>query len=249
MNENELRRIAKSLRGACPETEALVRYVEQALPAAEVDSLAQHLLLCGSCAHDEAVLRQSLDPGLPDAGKEGAREERIQARFRLFLQQHKQTTSRAGFPRFPAAAAAAIILLLLYPAYLGLRQMLPRVVPAAPAAHIARLDSALRNATPQVPVIRPDKNAFYLGLMFFVPIPEARLPESPLAKLDCRLQRGSRVVYATGNIGSFDGIGNFLLMIPLSSLEAGPDYVLTVAQTGNPAREWQFLFALETRPP
>jgi hypothetical protein len=249
LKENELRRITSSIRSNCPEGEVLIGFVDHALPPADADCVEQHLLVCGLCAHEAVLLRQSLNADLQEPEKDTAREERMRDRFHRFLEQQERAAApRSGLPRWLAGVAAAVVLLLLYPAHLGLRQMLPRVMPAANSAHIVRLDPALRNATQQAPVIRPDKNVFYLGLMFFVPIPEPLTAEAQV-KLDCRLQRGGRVVYATGNISSFDGLGNFLLMIPLRSLEAGPDYVLTVMLAGNAARAWQFPFFLETHSP
>jgi hypothetical protein len=231
------------MRGNCPEAEALAGFVDNSLPKAEADKIAHHLIVCGLCAHEAAVLRQSLNPELQAAGDEGARAARVGERFRRFLlQQDRTAPPRRGLPRMLAAVAAAVILLLLYPAYLGLRQLLPGMIPAETSVHIVRLEPALRDAG-AAPSIQARRNAYYLGLMFFVPLPGS-LP----AQLDCRLQRGGRIVHAVRNLESFDGLGNFLLMVPFQSLETTQDYLLTVSASGDASRTWQFRFFLEKPP-
>ena len=233
------------MRDRCPASGALVDFVDNALPASEADAVAQHLPGCELCSREVAVLRQSLNADPQDNAGDAGGETRMRERFRRFLLRQEGTKAHWYVPRsFITAALAASVLILLYPAYLGLKQMLPRVMPADPAAHIVRLQPVTRDANAQAPVIRPDKDAHYLGLMFFVPVWE---PQS--AKLDCRLRHGGRDVQATRNLGSFDELGNYLLLIRMSSLESGGDYVLTVARAGDAAREWQFPFTIEIETP
>ena len=222
----------------------LVDYVDNILPPGEADAVTLHLPGCALCSREVEILRKSLEPEAAQPANAGS-ESRIRERFRRFLLRQERATAHWSEPRhYLAAVLAAAVLILLYPAYLGLKQMMPRVLPADPAAYVVRLEAPTRDPSARVPVIHPDPHAEYLGLMFFVPLPELDQPN-----LDCRLERGGRVVHVTRNLASFDRLGNFLLLIRRNSLPAGHDYLLTVSAPGNAALTWRFPFALEPRGP
>lgn len=260
MSAKELRRIVRKFRGACPDSEALIRFAEDSIPEADKSRIAEHLLVCGVCANDVRLLRESQNPADMPAQIDRFRKREIEQRFRRFLRVSTDPPSHsAGRLRVAAVAMAAALVLFSYPAYLGLRLILADAAGAKipsnkrieentgspsgteiASSDFVRFESAVRGADPQAGEIVIRSKADLLGLVFFVPI-----EDSPKAHYDCRITRGSAILSEFRDIKSFDGIGNFVLTVNSRRLPPSHDYRLVVTETGKSVRRWQFPFAVE----
>ena len=227
------------MREQCPDSAVLVDYVDRVLPQGEAEAVEKHLPGCALCTREVEILRNSLESQAPPTADAWS-ESRIRDRFHRFLVLQERAF-RPAQRQYLVSTLAAAVLILLYPAYLGVKQMLPRMLPAEPTAQVVRLDSRMRDAGVRASLIRRDRHAQYLGLIFFVPLPQ----DTP-ARLDCRLQLDGRIVHATQNLAGFDDLGNYLLLIPQSAVAEDTDYLLTVTPSGDSSRSWQFPFTLAT---
>lgn len=266
MSGKELRRIVRKSRGACPQSEALIRFAEDSLAETDKSQIAEHLLLCGVCANDIRLLKESQNPADMAAQIDPVRKKEIEQRFQRFLRLASGPPShRAGLLRMAAVAMAAIMVLFSYPAYVGLKLILADAAGAkmagsaktpfkkgveentvSPAgteiasSDFVRFESAVRGTDLQAGKIVIRSKADLLGMLFFVPI-----QDSPNVQYDCRITRGSAMLSESRDIKSFDGLGNFVLMVNARRLPPSHDYLLVVTENGKSVRKWQFPFAIE----
>lgn len=230
----------RKIRGECPDTETLVRAVENSLPADARTDIAGHLAVCGLCANEARMLREAENPGSPDPQVLKSSEKRIREKVHRLLNHAAGPRSRTAVLRVIAAALAVMVLLLAYPAYVGLKQILPGDSSAEMGSmEVIKLESAVRRSTLPAATAFEQPAGDSVGLMFFVPI-----QGSPGVNYDCQIRRGAATLHEVHGIKSFDGLGNFLLTLRARHLTPSPDYLLIVTESGANAREWQFPFTI-----
>lgn len=232
----------RNLRGICPDTKLIIRFVDAELPAEAQDRVSEHLLVCGDCLNEVNLLRHAKDDPIESTLDDLATgQERIRERFSRYLATAVgKKERRINLPRGFAWGIAAVLIVSVYPAYLGFRQLLGGYFDKIDSVEVVQLEQAVRGLPPKggsALVAKPTGN--FLGLMFFVPI-----EGNPEIHYHCQIRRGTSIVYSARDVKSFDGLGNFLLTISTRGFKWDDDYLLIVTETGGSSREWRFPFAI-----
>jgi len=241
LQEKEVGDFICDMKGPCPSAQALVAFVEETLPPEDRRRIDDHLVLCGSCSCEVRILRQAESADdLRHVPPSRAERNRMRRRFDRVLRGKSAAGSRP--PELPGRMAfvmAAAILVLLYPAYIGFKQLIPGVAPVTGSIDVIHLEPAVRGAVGAAPEETPAPRGEWTGLMFWVP---AR--NSPNVFYDCRILSGTATVFSARRIESFDGFGNFLVVIRASDLKPDAAYELVVNETGAERGEWRFPFRI-----
>ncbi len=215
----------------CPDEDTFVRFLSGNLRDEENERLERHLTQCGIC---EALVERmrAFDEPLEPGPEWPAVAARLQTRFSASLQREKTT---AGKPRrfglgeifWNPIAAYVLAAALIYPAYLGVFRHQPALKaessppPRLENTRVLQLDSS-RSAT-SVTVGGEIRDEHFLALLFFVPIREGFRYSVTIANWDGKTVAGPLEAH------SYDGIGHFEVVYPLSELPTG-QYVLHVTE-------------------
>lgn len=240
----------------CPEIRVLERYVSGSLSSEEKASFGSHLQVCGICGVIVERLREldaesAATPEVEEPNWEqmGARLEdecrRVRAsRYPERARRHWLTGS-LWFPALGYGLAVA----LLYPAWLGItRQPSPQLPSESPPPVQQRLRAATSGAIvdlnttrdeQRLPVVAEGAKGRTAVLSFFVPAPsEVRLAAAILDSTN-------KPVHDIGEITSYDGRGNYCVVVDARALPIGR-YQLVVKEVGG-SDQAQASFEFERR--
>jgi hypothetical protein len=232
----------------CPEIEVLEKYVDGQLSEREAVAFKSHLELCGLCSllierlKDFDAQASEISPGPePDWG---TMQTRLEEECEKAAPPARKPEGWLSGRFWIAALGYGLAVILVYPAWLGItRKRVPAAPPASkPEVHaIAASGASLvdLNTTRDdrgLPAVTERAGERAAILAFFV-------PALPGTRHEAAIRDGSnRVALDLGEIRSFDGRGNFCVVVDPRSLPPG-QYRLTVKQgVGSTESETSFEF-------
>jgi len=205
----------RARRGPCPAPEKLGGLASGELPAEEVASIRAHVAVCGACDAMLVRLRKFEEAKAGDSPVE-APEERMRAKVFRAGRGMRGAVAVAGY-----AVAAGVLVC----GYLGVlpRRNVERAVPSWDAVDAIDLNRVRGGGAPLV----AKTSSRFVVLSFFVDI-------RPDLRYDASLDGGE-----TKTVTSYDGMGNFHLVVDRRSLGAGR-HVLTVREANLRTLEFPF---------
>jgi hypothetical protein len=242
----ELLRSLREGRGECPNLETLAAYARGNLAERECAAVELHVARCGRCDLGLERLRggqlgESAEDG-PVPGELAAAERELTERMqKFFAAQPPRQTSRWGLKSlaWSPAPAWALALLLAVPAYRYWSDGRTRRPPPLPATLSAQLESArevvlpeIRRGSGEAPAVRLGRRDEAVVLTFFVPVRQG-------FRYLARIEGTPREFLPSTEVVSFDGLGNFHLVVPPGVFRAS-SYQLIVNEDGNARGPWSF---------
>lgn len=226
-----------NLDGKCPEIDVVERYACGRSPEMEAKEVEAHLEVCGVCSividrlgDFDSVAATAMKGPEPDWG---AMERKLGVR----REERRSGWMGVSLFRLPVLGYA-LALMLVYPAWLGVTRKAE--APAGreqwAATWAGSVDLTATRGNLAMPAVTAAGGERAVVLQFYAPA------EAGIAQRAEIRDAGGRVVVDLGEVKSFDGRGNFSVVVDPRTLAAGPYRLVVRGGAEGPAQVSAFEF-------